>query len=136
MGEPLVHWLNWLKAAGLLVVLMAGCSRSDQVPGVDVTGRIYFNGQPLAEGLITFVADARLSSHSDVALSRIDALGCYQLRTPEGRLPRAGVYHVAIVGSCQIGKAQADLQLPNPNTSQLTATIEGPAHQVIQWRLP
>ncbi len=116
--------------------LHSGCGDAGIDATVEVTGRIFFRDQPLQDGTIAFISDPRANPHRDLAFSRIDSLGCYQLRTTEGKLPRPGVYQVAIVGSHRPGQRPATLDRPDPSSSQLSATISGPHHQVVNWHLP
>jgi hypothetical protein len=85
----------------LLLVLPlapAGCSGDRRPTTIAVTGRISYEGRPLAAGAITFYPDdAQKETTTRPALGVIDEQGRYSLstfRTGDGAMP--GAYRVSI----------------------------------------
>jgi hypothetical protein len=68
----------WCGALGLLVA--AGCGR-EPAPLAPVSGRISFQGKPLAGGTIVFTPDPERGGSGPLAFAEVKADGSFTLRT-------------------------------------------------------
>ncbi len=64
----------------LACLALIGCGEGEQTL-VPVTGRVVFQGQPVAGGMIVFTPDEAYGSTGPIALARIAADGTYQLQS-------------------------------------------------------
>lgn len=79
--------------AGLLAALaLAGCGgKKEEGSGRPVTGKVTYNGQPVADATVTFVGPA------NSAFGRTDAEGNFKLRTTVGEKVPLGDYQVTVM---------------------------------------
>jgi hypothetical protein len=98
--------------AGVLAVLLAGCSSVPREAGASVKGKVVLpNGKPLTTGLVIFHPDAKkknLSKHE--ARGKLNDQGEYSLTSddPEQKGVPPGWYRVAIVAGSNPPKDAKD----------------------------
>jgi len=72
--------------AMLAIGMVVGCSRPDPLGFTPVTGRVTFEGEPLARGEIRFSPDATAGATGPQSMSPLGPGGEFVLRGPGGRL--------------------------------------------------
>jgi hypothetical protein len=112
----------------ILLLVVGGCKRSDELQRVPVTGKVTFQGQPLTNGQIRFIPASGPVSGADIRDGAYSAnqrggvpVGPCRVEI-EARRPMAGAQPDPVMG----GKAREEQYLPAKyNTqSELTITIE------------
>jgi hypothetical protein len=89
------HECAWGLAACLSLLALLGCSKSAGPEFAPVTGRVTFNGQPLAAGTIHFVPDESQATSGPMSTGVVQADGSFSLRGP-------GMHVGAIVGNHRV----------------------------------
>jgi hypothetical protein len=81
-----------IVAALVAVLSLAGCGgKKEEGNGRPVTGKITYNGQPIAEATVTFVGDF------NSAFAQTDAEGNFKLKTALGDKVPLGDYQVTVI---------------------------------------
>ncbi len=111
---------------GLALILglsvAGGCGSSESTnlsPTVPVTGKVTWNGKPLAQGTVTFEPDGGREAHADIQPD-----GSFTLTTftkDDGALQ--GTHRVAVTGSLPGGRDRVPLRFQNYNSSQLEVEV-------------
>ncbi len=137
-----------LRAAPLLLLLLAGCGRGPVRQG-EVSGKVLYRGNPLPGGVVTCVSDEGYATSA-----AIETDGSYKVLAPFGQLKvsvdnrmlqkgrgaEAGYRMSKPPAESAPGQALAGRYLPLPekyhdvNTSGLTCTVSGAA-QTFEIRL-
>ena len=141
---------DWVRAAGCLFVAAAclatsGCGQKEEIPElVSVTGKVTFQGQPLANASISFFpADEDKESTSVVRPhAQTDEQGEYELswNTENGGAP-PGKYQVAITAfkPNDDEEVQPESLIPkkynSPKTSGLIADVREDGENVFNYDL-
>lgn len=121
-------WVCWAMVVGLVVTVGCGAGRPELVP---VSGRVLIDGKPLEYGFI------RVSpANARAATGKIDKDGRFNLKTFEdgdGVVP--GEHPVTIKAGEYLSETDMMWHAPRkysrPETSDLTATIEGPRNDLV-----
>ncbi|MDA1012905.1 MAG: hypothetical protein O3A00_00460 [Planctomycetota bacterium] len=119
---------------GLLLALIAGsglvgCSDESAVELVPVSGKITFNGQPLAKANVTFVPESK-AEFAPTSSGTTDAAGVYKLEAPLGSGAMPGKHRVKISkyseGSADAGDAggEPENEIPAKYNLDTELTIE------------
>ncbi len=89
----------------LCLVTVVGCAKSGlDLPTGTVAGAVTLNGEPMANGTITFFGE----NHGDTATAKLQSDGTYTLKYGDGFSVPAGDYRVAIVDGAAGGGVSAD----------------------------
>jgi len=117
------------KTANVLILLsltlLVGCrdSRPDRVP---VSGQVLIDGQPLTQGYIRLIAKNARPSGGRIGPDGHFQLGCFE--KDDGAV--LGTHKVTVSATEQLSSTSQRWLVPpkygNPETSGLTATIDGP----------
>lgn len=102
-----------LFAAGFAAVALSGCgSSSSPVRPATVRGKVTFNGQPIAGGLVVFTPDPRRGGSGKPARSQTATDGSFQLRFNDSYHIPAGWYRVSLAPAPAIPDPLLALQMP------------------------
>lgn len=99
--------------AVLVVLAVAGCGRPSGVSFAPVTGRVVFNGQPLAAGTIHFFPDESKGTSGPMSTGVLQSDGSYSLCGP-------GQNVGAMVGSHRVY-----LTMPPPELGPTPVLVDG-----------
>lgn len=99
--------------AVMVVLAFAGCGRPSGVSFAPVTGRVVFNGQPLAAGSIHFFPDESKGNSGPMSTGVLQSDGSYALRGP-------GQNVGAMVGSHRVY-----LSMPPPELRPTPVLVDG-----------
>jgi hypothetical protein len=102
---------RWLIFLGLVMTAL-GCG--GRVRTVPVSGRVQWNGQPLADARVTFRPDSRERSPGPPSYGKTDADGRFTLRTVDE-------HNGAVVGP---HKVRISIRVKRPGSSEDAAPIE------------
>jgi len=133
-----------LLAAGLLVVLMAGCNKGHGVTLYPVKGKVFINGEPAKDVNIMFtrVEPIEVEGHLLSPAAATEEDGSFQLMSfePEDGAPE-GDYLVTIIypmnryNKNQSGIDRLKGKYADPKTSQLTARVEAKKNELPAFNL-
>ena len=127
-----------LAALGLgaaLVGLPGGCSRKAAPAAATVRGKVTFQGQPLAEGLIVFSPDSERGGNGKPARGDLGPDGRFQLTLAgESTIP-AGWYRVAIAPAPAelLKQPRFPPQLARPDKSDLVREVKAGQENVFEF---
>jgi hypothetical protein len=137
----LVRWLIPVAALGVgaaVVGLPGGCSRKSPAGPATVRGRVTFQGQPLAGGLVVFSPDPDRGGSGKPARGDLDADGAFRLTLAGESAVPAGWYRVAIAPAPQIPTSLPDRplfppQLARPDRSGLVREVKPGQENVFEF---
>jgi len=118
-----------LAAGAALAALQTGCNRSSKPEApCTVRGRVTFQGQPVAGGMVIFTPDRDRGSSGKPLRADTDSNGIFELRFESNPAVPPGWYRVAIAppaGDASAGSSQSPFppQLRRPDTSTLSREI-------------
>jgi hypothetical protein len=94
---------------GVLLLLAAGCGGATDEETVEVQGRVFYRGKPLAGGTIVFVPDESRGGAGPLARSEVGPDGRYRLRSGDrpGAVP--GWHRITVAAAGAPGAASRAL---------------------------
>jgi hypothetical protein len=138
----LVRLLVPVAALGIgaaLVGLPGGCSRKSPQVAATVRGKVTFQGQPLAGGLIAFSPDPDRGGVGKPIRGDLDADGSFQLKLGDDTAIPPGWYRVAIApGASAVSvslptRPVFPLQLARPDKSGLVREVKAAQDNVFEF---
>ena len=129
----------------LLPLSLTGCSKGSGKKLTAVSGRITYEGEPLSDAIVAFMNEADANASPGTAITDSDGEYSLKLSADEVGVP-AGKYKVGITawdvqptmsadGKPEPGVSAIPKTYFDPNTSNLTATVEDKASQTIDFDL-
>lgn len=103
----------WGLVASVSLLALLGCSKAAGPEFAPVTGRVTFNGQPLAAGTIHFVPDESQGTSGPMSTGVVQADGSFSLRGP-------GTHVGAMVGNHRVY-----LTVPLPEIGPTPIVVDG-----------
>lgn len=112
-----------LVVGAMAVAVHGGCSSSTPPSVSIVRGRVTFQGQPVAGGLVVFAPDPDRGGTGKPARGETGADGTFQLQLGETPNIPPGWYRVAIAVLPDSGKPGFPTQLARPDRSNLVREV-------------
>lgn len=112
-----------------LVAIHGGCSRRAAPATSTVSGKVTFQGEPLAEGLIVFAPDPDRGGKGKAARGDLGSDGSYQLAIDGDKMIPPGWYRVAIAPAPRFERGSVrdrtpfPLELSRPDRSQVVREV-------------
>ena len=134
--STLVRLLVPLAALGVctaLVCLPGGCSRKNAPAAVTVRGKVTFQGQPLAGGLIVFSPDPDRGGSGKPIRGDLEADGSFQLKFADDSAIPPGWYRVAIAPGSLLDQSHFPPQLARPDKSGLVREVKAGQENVFEF---
>ena len=128
--SKLIHTMIVL---GLGLAIQPGCGTEARKPGVAVSGRVVFEGKPLANGIIMLSPPREVAGRGGIG--RITD-GRYSIAREEG--PEPGEFEVAIMGIDVVRPGSKDEiivapKLPEKYNSRTTLRIKIPRRNAMEY---
>jgi len=124
-----------------LVALPGGCSRKAAPAPATVRGKVTYQGEPLAEGLIVFAPDPDRGGRGPSGQGEISADGTFQLMIAGGNTIPPGWYRVAFAPAPQYApgsvrdRAPFPLQLSRPDQSGVIREVKASQENVFEFTI-
>jgi len=134
--STLVRWLVPVAALGIgamLVSLPGGCSRKGTPDPATVRGKVTFQGQPLAGGLIVFSPDPDRGGSGKPIRGDLDADGTFQLKCVGDTTIPPGWYRVAIASASLLSRPSFPSHLARPDRSELVREVKAGQENVFEF---
>jgi hypothetical protein len=138
----LVRLLVPVVALGLgaaVVGLPGGCNRKAAPGSATVRGKVTFQGEPLADGLIVFSPDPDRGGGGKPVRGDLGSDGMFQLKLGDETAIPAGWYRVAIAPAPQVGsgllanRPPFPLELGRPDRSKLFREVKAGQENVFEF---
>lgn len=106
--------LTALALGAVFIAVPGGCSRKSATSTATVRGKVTYQGEPLAGGLIVFAADLERGAASKPAQGELAPDGSFQLTQAGATAIRPGWYRVAFAPAPQYAPGSLRDRVPFP----------------------
>ena len=130
-----------LAAGAALVAIEGGCSRRAAPAPATVRGRVIFQGEPLADGLIVFAPDPDRGGSGKAARGDLGPDGSFQLTIDSASTIPPGWYRVAIAPAPRYASGSVrdrypfPLELARPDRSGVVREVKPGQENVFEFTI-